>query len=79
VRIVSNYNVTISPQEYEQICEIYRNGPADPRVRWMDFCEDVDRVWTIKELEKDPLLRVAPYREEQTLPARKDPIPLTAE
>jgi len=24
----------------------------------MDFCEDVDRVFTIKELEKDPLQRV---------------------
>jgi len=24
----------------------------------MDFCEDVDKVFTIKELEKDPLQRV---------------------
>lgn len=24
----------------------------------MDFCEDVDKVFTLKELEKDPLCRV---------------------
>ena len=30
----------------------------EERVKWMDFCEDVDKVFTIKELEKDPLCRV---------------------
>lgn len=30
----------------------------EERVKWMDFCEDIDKTFTIKELEKDPLCRV---------------------
>lgn len=33
-------------------------GSREERIKWMDFCEDVDKVFTLKELEKDPLKKV---------------------
>lgn len=79
LRIVKNYNIGLPQEELELLCRHYSVGDADNRVRWMDFCEDVDKVWTIKGLEKDPLLKVQPYQETQTLPVRREPIVLSAE
>lgn len=41
--------------------KVYRvdaEGARDQRIKWMDFCEDVDLVFTRKGLDKDPLHRV---------------------
>jgi hypothetical protein len=59
-RILSTLNLNLSDKEYKELQRVYavEEGDREERVKWMDFCEDVDKVFTIKELEKDPLCRV---------------------
>ena len=35
------------------------NPGREERIKWMNFCDDVDNVFTKKELEKDPIHRVS--------------------
>lgn len=37
----------------------------------MNFCDDIDLVWTTKGIDKDPLYRVPSYDVALTLPARR--------
>lgn len=37
----------------------------------MNFCDDIDLVWTTKGIDKDPLYKVTPYDVNLTLPARR--------
>jgi Ca2+-binding EF-hand superfamily protein len=60
-RILHNLSLTLSENEYKQIVKTYGLDPVgsrEERIKWMDFCEDIDKVFTLKELEKDPLRRV---------------------
>lgn len=61
-RIVGTLNLNFSENEYKELIKVYgidAVNSREERIKWMDFCEDVDKVFTIKELEKDPLCRVA--------------------
>lgn len=61
-RVLATLNLAISHPEFKEILKMYRvdeEGAREERVRWMDFCEDVDLVFTRKGLDKDPLHRVA--------------------
>lgn len=44
-----------------------RNG----LVRYTEFCDDIDRVFTTKNIDKDPLATVNKIEYETTLPARR--------
>lgn len=71
-------NLTLSEEEYQAILKEYRVEPTDKRIKWMDFCDDIDLVWTTKGIDKDPLYKVAPYETALTLPARRLYLDLTA-
>lgn len=30
----------------------------EQRIKWMDFCDDIDTIFTKKGIDKDPLYRV---------------------
>lgn len=60
-RILNGLNINLTDKEFKEFLKVYHvdaDGGREERIKWMDFCEDVDKVFTIKELEKDPLLRV---------------------
>ena len=40
-------------------------------MRYSDFCEDIDKVFTTKNIDKDPLATVNKIVYETTLPARR--------
>ncbi len=64
-------NLTLAPEEYEALLNEYRVEPNDNRIKWMNFCDDIDLVWTTKGIDKDPLYKVPPYDVALTLPARR--------
>ena len=70
-RVINMLNLTLSEEEYQAILNEYRVEPTDKRIRWMDFCDDIDLVWTTKGIDKDPLYKVPPYQTALTLPARR--------
>lgn len=60
-RVLASLNLQLSNNDYKEIVAAYRvypQGSREERVKWMDFCEDVDLVYTKKGLEKAPLERV---------------------
>ena len=44
-----------------------QNGQLD----YQTFCEEIDKIFTIKGIEKDPLCQVTKFDETTTLPARR--------
>ena len=60
-RILGTLNLALTENEYKELIKVYgidSVGSREERIKWMNFCEDIDKVWTLKELEKDPLCRV---------------------
>jgi len=45
----------------------------------MDFCEDVDKIFTIKELEKDPLCKVSQIEKTVFEPIKHSALTFTPE
>ncbi len=53
--------LVLTDNEFNEIQNVYNvDGPnsREKRIKWMDFCEDIDTVFTIKGLDKNPLLKV---------------------
>jgi hypothetical protein len=52
---LDNAAVELTPREVRALCDNYR-VPEDPqsRVCWTAFCDEIDTVFTFKELEKTP-------------------------
>lgn len=71
-------NLTLKESEHEALLNEYRVEPNDKRIRWMNFCDDIDLVWTTKGIDKDPLYKVVPYDVNLTLPARRLHLDLSA-
>ncbi len=57
--------------------ETEQKGPE--RVRWMDFCDDIDLVFTKKGLDRDPLHRVKEIDKSVFEPIRQKAMKFTAE
>ena len=60
-RILGNLNIFLSDTEFIEVVRIYGVDSVDSRekrIRWMDFCDDVDTIFTKKGIDKDPLYRV---------------------
>lgn len=54
--------IQLTPQEYELI-EKYFALPSDPsKVNYVQFNEDVEKIFTEKDLEKDPLKKLAEFK-----------------
>ena len=52
-RIINSLNLSFTDKEYKEIVKAYGHdeiGSREERIKWMDFCDDVDKVFTIKEL-----------------------------
>jgi Ca2+-binding EF-hand superfamily protein len=69
----------VSPGELETLCEVYMDAGSEvdaegqQHVRWVEFVEDLEEVFTIGNLEKDPLCDVnARLQQTRTLDAAPD-------
>lgn len=50
-RILGTLNLNFSENEYKELIKVYgidAVNSREERIKWMDFCEDVDKVFTIK-------------------------------
>jgi hypothetical protein len=70
-------NIVLTEAEFNSILNEYRVEDNDIRIKWMNFCDDIDLVWTTKGIDKDPLYKVAPYDTALTIPARRTYIELS--
>lgn len=79
-RILNGLNINLTDKEFKEFLKVYHvdaDGGREERIKWMDFCEDVDKVFTIKELEKDPLLRVGQIEKTVFEPIRHSALSFT--
>lgn len=81
-RILTNLNIALADNEFKEIVKAYGHDPVgsrEERIKWMDFCEDIDKVFTLKELEKDPLCRVGQIEKSVFEPIRHSALSFTPE
>ena len=51
----------MTTEEYQKLEDYYRD-PTDPiKIRYFDFNEDIERIFTEKDLEKAPEKRLGAY------------------
>jgi hypothetical protein len=56
---IDNSKLIVSPQEMRAVCDQYcMNDDPQYLVCWTAFCDEIDTVYTLKELEKTPLREV---------------------
>lgn len=60
-RILGVLGINLTESEFKEILNIYHVdsiGSREERIKWMDFCDDVDAIFTTKGIDKDPLHKV---------------------
>ena len=50
---LSMAKIPISHQEFQQLADTYKAPKDGDHVRWRDFCDHVDEIFTKKGLEKN--------------------------
>lgn len=79
-RILANLGIYLSDSEFCEIIKIYGIDSVDSRekrLRWMDFCDDVDTIFTKKGIDKDPLYRVPQIDKTIIEPIKSVPVHFT--
>jgi len=76
-RVLKQTNIHLSPAEVSTLTLKYKlpNG----LVQYTDFCAAIDRVFTEKAIDKDPLFKVPQIDRATTLPAKREFLPFTAD
>lgn len=58
---IDNSKLVVTPLELRAVCDQYcMNDDPQLLVCWTAFCDEIDTVYTLKELEKTPLREVCP-------------------
>ena len=76
-RVLNVMNISLTDTEFNEILKIYNvDGPntREKRIKWMDFCEDVDAIFTTKGIEKDPLCKVSQIDKSIVEPIKHVPV-----
>jgi hypothetical protein len=54
--------IQLTTEEYQKLEDYYRD-PQDPiKIRYFDFNQDVENIFTLKDLEKDPTKTLSSYK-----------------
>lgn len=53
--------VELNPEDYDALAEHFRSERDPGRVNYMQFAAEVNRIFTLTDLEKDPTKRVETY------------------
>ena len=61
---LSMAKIPISHQEFQQLSEVYKAPKAGDHIKWREFCDHVDEIFTKKGLEKDHDTQVGVARTE---------------
>jgi len=73
-RILSLLGFTLTDREYKSLENRYLNN--DGFMNYVKFCDDIDSAFTLKGIDKDPMIVVKPVEVSDTLPARRKRIEL---
>lgn len=60
-RVLATLGLVLTDNEFNEIHNVYNVdgvNSREKRIKWMDFCEDIDTVFTLKGLDKNPLQKV---------------------
>jgi len=79
LRIINMSGIQISEEEMKLLTDKYKSSTTVGMVNYKEFCENIDRIFTEKELEKKPLLRVPGVNPEITLPIRRQYLGISAQ
>jgi len=76
-RILSMLSFVVTEQEYEALEKKYEN--ADGHVEYTKFCKNIDEVFTVKGIDKDPSVAIKQLSVEDSLKARRKRMELDEE
>eukprot|EP01016_Furgasonia_blochmanni_P015088 TRINITY_DN1811_c0_g2_i3.p1 TRINITY_DN1811_c0_g2~~TRINITY_DN1811_c0_g2_i3.p1 ORF type:complete len:956 (-),score=361.13 TRINITY_DN1811_c0_g2_i3:227-3094(-) len=68
-RVLHISGLQLNEEEVNQVCMLYQD--ASGLIKYKQFCERIDEIFTKKGIEKDPLFRVSAIDNNTTLPARR--------
>ncbi|KAL4466875.1 hypothetical protein ABPG74_010472 [Tetrahymena malaccensis] len=71
-RVLDVSNIKLSEQDINLLLSEFKvDNIPNGQVRYSDFCEVIDEIFTKKAIDKDPLATVTQFQPETTLPARR--------
>ena len=82
-RVLNILGICLTESEFEEIHNVYHvdevNNSREKRIKWMNFCDDVDAIFTTKGIEKDPLHHVPQIDKTIIEPIKSVPLDFTEE
>lgn len=72
IRVMCSSGLTITPSQAAEMAAQYRLANGDNRVRYTEFCESMESIFTDKGLEKSPTKKMEAYS--TTKLSRKQPL-----
>lgn len=76
-QVLSMLNFNLTEEEFDSLEEKYRT--EDRMVNYFAFCDCINLAFTVKGIEKDPTVRVAPVLTSDTEKARRKTLEFSAE
>lgn len=70
-QILSSMNFTLTADEFKALASKYETADPERFFRYVDFCANINRAFTITGIDKNPTTRVAPVTAGDTLLARR--------
>lgn len=64
-----NFNLT--EEEFESLANKYRTSDPEGTFHYFDFCNNINKAFTAKGIDKNPTIKVKPITAEDTLLARR--------
>jgi len=69
--ILSRLNFNLAKEEFDFLSSKYKTADAEFMINYKEFCASINSAFTSYGIQKEPLVRVAPVTNENTVPARR--------
>jgi Ca2+-binding EF-hand superfamily protein len=69
--ILSQLNFNFTSEEYDSIAKKYETNDPERFFNYVAFCENINKAFTTRGIDKVPTARVAPVTQNDTLLARR--------
>ena len=69
--ILAMLNFSLTEVEFDALADKYRTNDPDNLFNYFAFCHTINSAFTVKGIDKDPVVTVKPITKDDTLAARR--------
>lgn len=77
--ILAMLNFSLTESEFDALADKYRTNDPDNLFNYFAFCQTINSAFTVKGIDKDPVVSVKPITKDDTLAARRKYLEMTPE